>query len=101
MFTARTASFLYPEHLAPADAFCARYSRRGLLMCTQPTYFGGPFALAWGANDPKTRSGASTAAIAARYAANGIKTGYYNPDVHTASFVLPNYIADAWAGAVG
>ena len=93
--------FLYPEHLADSGRIMrALFADAACFMCTQPAYFGGPFALAWGANDPKTRSAATTAAIAPRYAAAGIKTGYYNPDVHTASFILPNYVADAWASAV-
>jgi spermidine synthase len=93
--------FLYPEHLADSGRILrALFADAACFMCTQPTYFGGPFALAWAANDPKTRAGASTAAIAERYATSGIKTRYYNPDVHTASFILPNYVAEAWAAAV-
>ena len=92
--------FLYPEHLADSGRILrAMFADAGCFMCTQPTYFGGPFALAWGSNDMKTRTEASAAAVAQRYAASGIKTRYYNPDVHIASFVLPNYISDAWSGA--
>lgn len=90
--------FLYPEHLAESGQILrGLFADAACFMCTQPAYFGGPFALAWAGNDPETRK-VSTAAIAERYAASGIKTRYYNPQVHTASFVLPNYVADAWAG---
>lgn len=94
--------FLYPEHLAESGQILrSLFADAACFMCTQPAYFGGPFALAWAGNDPKTRQSASTQAIAARYAEAGIKTRYYNPDVHTASFVLPNYVGEAWAGAAG
>jgi spermidine synthase len=91
--------FLYPEHLADSGRILrALFADAACFMCTQPAYFGGPFALAWAGNDRKTRK-ASTATIAARYAASGINTRYYNPQVHTASFILPNYVAEAWSGA--
>ncbi len=90
--------FLYPEHLADSGRILrGLFADAACFMCTQPAYFGGPFALAWGANDPAIRASASTAVIAERYAASGITTRYYNPAVHTASFVLPNYVAEAWA----
>jgi spermidine synthase len=91
--------FLYPEHLADSGRILrALFADAACFMCTQPAYFGGPFALAWAGNDRKTRE-ASTATIAARHAASGIETRYYNPQVHTASFILPNYVAEAWSGA--
>jgi len=91
--------FLYPEHLADSGRILRQlFADAACFMCTQPAYFGGPFALAWGANDAATRVGASTAVIAARYAERGIKTRYYNPEVHSAAFVLPNYVAEAWGG---
>jgi spermidine synthase len=91
--------FLYPEHLADSGRILrALFADAACFMCTQPAYFGGPFALAWAGNDRKSRK-ASTATIAARYAASGINTRYYNPQVHTASFILPNYVAEAWKGA--
>ena len=39
-------------------------------------------ALGWGSDDPRPRR-------AARFAASGLKTRYYSPDVHAASFALP------------
>jgi spermidine synthase len=91
--------FLYPEHLADSGRILRKlFADAACFMCTQPAYFGGPFALAWAGNDPETRH-VHVSTLAARYEASGIKTRYYNPAVHTASFVLPNYVADAWGGA--
>ena len=90
--------FLYPEHLSESGRMLRRlYADAACFLCCQPTYFGGPFALAWAGNDPKTRA-LSAAALARRYAGSGIATRYYIPEVHRAAFILPNYIADAWNG---
>jgi spermidine synthase len=37
----------------------------------------------------------SVETIRERFKASGIKTRYYNPDVHVASFALPQYVLDA------
>jgi spermidine synthase len=91
--------FLYPEHLSESGETLRKlYADAACFLCCQPTYFGGPFALAWAANDPKTRA-VTNATLAKRYEAGGFPTRYYNPQVHTSSFILPNYIADAWNAA--
>ncbi len=91
--------FLYPEHLADSGRILRKlFADAASFLCTQPAYFGGPFALAWGGNDPETRN-VHTSTLTARYEASGIKTRYYNPEVHTAAFVLPNYVAEAWGAA--
>jgi spermidine synthase len=91
--------FLYPGHLAESGEILRKlYADAACFLCCQPTYFGGPFALAWAANDSKTRA-VTAATLAKRYASSGIKTRYYNPQVHTSSFILPNYIAEAWESA--
>jgi spermidine synthase len=33
--------------------------------------------------------------IRERYKASGIKTRYYNPDIHVAAFALPQYVLEA------
>jgi spermidine synthase len=90
--------FLYPGHLAESGQILRKlFADTACFLCTQPTYFGGPFALAWAGNDPAVRA-IPAATLAARYAAAGIETRYYNPQVHGAAFVLPNYVAKAWDG---
>jgi spermidine synthase len=64
-----------------------------------PTYIGGVMALAWGATDASLRQ-TSLTQIQARYAQRGVHTRYYTPQMHLASFALPNYIAQAIAATI-
>lgn len=58
-----------------------------------PTYIGGffSFLIASKKNNPQN---ASYKKIAARYKRLKLKTRYYNPEIHFASRVLPNYLRD-------
>lgn len=56
-----------------------------------PTYTGGFMTLAWATDDASLRQ-QDSAAISKRYEQAGFATRYYNPDIHVASFALPNYI---------
>ena len=59
-----------------------------------PTYYGGIMTFAWGSNEPSLReTGVDT--LKQRFAASGIKTRYYTPEIHKGSFALPQYIVDA------
>lgn len=58
-----------------------------------PTYSGGFMAFGWATDNEELRRQAH-AVIAGRFAQANIKTRYYNPDIHLASFGLPNYIRD-------
>jgi spermidine synthase len=85
--------FMHPDHLTGTMAlFKTIFPDHATYLCDQPTYFGGPFALAWAANDPAIRA-VSAEALASRFEASGIDTAYYTPEVHKAAFVLPRYIA--------
>ena len=61
-----------------------------------PTYIGGVMTFAW-ATDNTTLRTATTETITQRFKAENIKTRYYNPAIHVASFALPQYILDALA----
>lgn len=61
-----------------------------------PTYIGGVMTFAWAADNPTLRK-ATAETIAQRFEAKNIKTRYYNPAIHVASFALPQYILDALA----
>ncbi|MHA1537885.1 MAG: polyamine aminopropyltransferase [Alphaproteobacteria bacterium] len=54
-----------------------------------PTYHGGFMAFGWASDDAGVRA-TPLATIEARYAAAGITTRYYNPEIHRAAFALPN-----------
>ena len=59
-----------------------------------PTYVGGVMNLAWASDDAALRQ-TDVAVIRERFAASGIKTRFYNPEVHVGAFALPQYVLDA------
>jgi spermidine synthase len=63
-----------------------------------PLYWGGDSFLGW-ATDNATLRQTAPDVIAARYAASGIQTKYYNPQMHVASFALPNSVLGMMAKA--
>lgn len=62
-----------------------------LYLTQVPTYGAGFMTLGWGSRSVEPRL-TDKGEIERRYAAAGISTRYYNPDVHLASFGLPGYI---------
>lgn len=58
-----------------------------------PTYVGGIMTFAWASDEPALRE-VSADELQQRYKNSGIKTRYYNPAVHLASFALPQYVVD-------
>ena len=48
----------------------------------------------WATDNPALRP-ADTDVLKARFGAAGIRTRYYNPEIHNASFALPQYILEA------
>jgi len=59
-----------------------------------PTYVGGIMTFAWATQNPELQS-TSTDDLLQRQLDRGIKTNYYRPAVHQASFALPAYVIDA------
>jgi spermidine synthase len=57
-----------------------------------PTYALGFMALGWATDNTDLRKQTADV-IAPRFAALGIDTQYYNPQIHAAAFALPNFIA--------
>lgn len=74
-------------HFVDATFYCAPV----------PTYYGGFMAFSWGTDDTRLRQ-TDMATLQGRYDEAGIKTRYYNPEIHRASFALPQYILDALSG---
>lgn len=86
--------FLHPDHLrGTISLFKTIFADSATYLCDQPTYFGGPFALAWASNDATLRD-TPRDVIAERFARAGIATRYYTPQLHKAAFDLPGYIRD-------
>lgn len=60
-------------------------------LCTQPCYFGGPFAINL-ASDTSDPANMPLSTLRRRLKARKIKGQYYTPEVHLAAFALPGYI---------
>lgn len=59
-----------------------------------PTYYGGFMTFAWGTDDLALRAKSNQDIIDA-FSQLELSTKYYNPQIHTASFALPQYVVDA------
>jgi len=59
-----------------------------------PTYVGGIMAFAWATDNPELRH-TDVQTLKRRFAGSGLKTRYYNPEVHHAAFALPQYVLEA------
>jgi spermidine synthase len=84
--------FLFPDHLKRTTAiFASLFRRVAPYLCTQPCYFGGPFALNLATED-KGLLKLNSKDLAKRQrkrAISGLR--YWTPDVHVAAFALPAY----------
>jgi spermidine synthase len=84
--------------LDEVETTCKRMAKnfkdRTFYSAAVPTYYGGVMTFAWGTDNPALRQ-LSVDQLQLRYEASGIKTRYYNPEVHVSSFALPQYIKDA------
>jgi len=84
--------FMDPQHLARSGRFLrASFADSACFLCGQPTYFGGPFALAWGATSKRPRK-TSRRVLEERMAKRKIAARYYNPEAHLGAFMLPTYV---------
>jgi spermidine synthase len=93
--------FLFPEHLrATSEIFASLFKATSPYMCTQPCYFGGPFALNWASDDTRLLNIAE-AAIGRRMAKRAVTARYYTPALHKAAFALPGYVAAAVESVAG
>jgi spermidine synthase len=95
LITQNGLPFLFPEHLAQTSAiFASLFKATSPYLCTQPCYFGGPFALNW-ASDDKDLLGVPEATLTRRMGRREITARYYTPAVHHAAFALPAYVEAA------
>ncbi|MCP4780176.1 MAG: polyamine aminopropyltransferase [Hyphomicrobium sp.] len=84
--------FLFPDHLtSTTQTFASLFDNVAPYLCTQPCYFGGPFALNW-ASDQDEHLEIPEKWLAKRQYKRGITTKYWTPTVHNAAFALPAYV---------
>ena len=72
-------------------AFQALFADATCYLATIPTYAGGPMAMGWGTDG--TARHTSLDVLKDRFAAAGIDTDYYTPEVHQGAFALPGYVS--------
>ncbi len=97
LVTQNGVPFLQPQELTNTmRAFRALFRDWGCYLATVPTYAGGPMAFGW-ATDGVARD-AALQTLKSRYAAAGLETRYYTPEVHKAAFALPAYVAKLMPG---
>jgi len=87
--------FFQPEELTDTLKQLARlFKACGAYLTVVPTYIGGFMALTWVSADGGVLGDAKKAKkIEKAFAASGVKTEYYTPAIHQASFALPAWIA--------
>lgn len=72
-------------------AFQALFADATCYLATIPTYAGGPMAMGWGTDGDARHT--SLDVLKDRFAAAGIDTDYYTPEVHQGAFALPGYVS--------
>ncbi|MFC6686786.1 polyamine aminopropyltransferase [Jhaorihella thermophila] len=91
LVTQNGVPFLQGEELTNTmRAFKALFADATCYLATIPTYAGGPMAFGWG-TDGDARQ-VPVEELTRRFAAAGIDTDYYTPDVHKGAFALPGYV---------
>ena len=85
--------FLLPEQISgTTEIFASLFKHVAPYLCTQPCYFGGPFALNLATNDKEILqiSSKKLRARAKRRKINDLK--YWTPNLHVGAFALPAYV---------
>ena len=84
--------FYQPWEITDALKELKRYfPQSGLYLTVVPTYVGGFMALSW-AGQGKLGTPAGIRSATRRYAKARLKTDYYNPEIHAASFAFPEWV---------
>ena len=94
LVTQNGVAFLQPEVAAGTALELARhFPDWHFFSAAVPTYVGGIMLFGWATEDASLRV-VAVETLRERHAASGIRTRYYNPEVHVASFALPEYVRE-------
>lgn len=94
LVTQNGVAFLQPEVAGGTAPELARHFRDWhFFSAAVPTYVGGIMLFGWATDDASLRA-VPAETLRERHAASGIRTRYYNPEVHVASFALPEYVRE-------
>ncbi len=92
LVTQNGVAFMQPEELAAtARRLAAVFDDWHFYAAAIPTYVGGIMTFGWATDDTALRH-TDPALLNARFAACGIDTRYYNPEIHRAAFALPQHV---------
>ncbi len=94
LVTQNGVPFFQPEELESSMRFFSGlFADATCYLGVVPTYVGGFMAFGWGTDDVALRT-VPLATIRERFVAAGLDTRYYTPELHQASFALPQFIGD-------
>jgi spermidine synthase len=94
LVTQNGVPFFQPDELKnTVYNFAQLFADAGCYLAVVPTYVGGFMTLGWG-TDNRTLRDTSLDEIERRFAASGLTTRYYTPEVHKAAFALPRFIGE-------
>ncbi len=86
--------FYQPEEMTQTLKQMGRlFKASGVYLSVVPTYIGGFMALTWVSHGVVLGDAKKAKKVAAAFGKSGVKTDYYTPDIHFASFALPAFIA--------
>jgi spermidine synthase len=86
--------FMQPDEVRNTEKFFSQiFNDNTFYVASVPTYIGGNMAFGWG-TDNKSYRQLSLEIIQQRFSLAGFKSRYYNPEIHLASFALPQYVID-------
>jgi spermidine synthase len=95
LVTQNGVPFLQPDEIKTTARRISRvFADWHFYAAAVPAYTGGIMAFAW-CTDDKTLRYLDIEVLRKRFADSGISTSYYTPDIHAASFALPQYILEA------
>ncbi len=92
LVTQNGVPFFQPDELHNTVYNFARlFKDAGCYLAVVPTYVGGFMALGWGTDNEALRT-VDPDVLKSRFETAGLKTQYYTPELHKASFALPAFI---------
>jgi spermidine synthase len=95
LVTQNGVPFFQPDEVITTNKRLSKiFSDHAFYAAAIPTYYGGIMTFAWASDNHELRN-LSLETLRKRYEDSGIKTRYYNPEIHLGSFALPQYLLDS------
>lgn len=95
LVTQNGVAFMQPDEVqSTAHHFSEIFNDWHFYHAAIPTYIGGLMAFGWATDEPAYRY-TPLRILKQRYHQSGVRTRYYNPEIHRAAFMLPQYLLTA------